>query len=129
METSGVVMVSLKRPRPDPIPRINHDADEDDNHYDHNERNDRRGPQRRRRDEGPPGPPRRRFEEPPLAKLRRLILNIASSTKLPEDEAIDIVEYLRDQYDDEDTRSGFFDILVQLYVKANNQCCDLTDRL
>lgn len=45
-----------------------------------------------------------------------MILNIASSTKLPEDEAIEIAEYLRDHYDDEETRSGFFDVFVQLYA-------------
>jgi hypothetical protein len=86
------------------------ETDEDDNQY-----NDR-GPQRRRpNDRRDDRPPRREpYVEPPFAKLRRLILNIASSTKLPEDEAIEIAEYLRDNYDDEKTRNQFFDIFVQL---------------
>jgi hypothetical protein len=43
-------------------------------------------------------------------------VNIASSTKLPEDEAIEIAEYLRDNYDDEEARNEFFDVLVLLCV-------------
>lgn len=83
--------------------------DEDSGAY----RDDRRGPQRRRRDDGPP---RRRYEEPPFPKLRRLLLNIASSTKLPQDEAIEIAKYLSENFDDERLRSDFFDVFVQLYV-------------
>lgn len=77
-------------------------------------RDDRRGPQRRRRDD----PPRRRYEEPPFPKLRRLLLNIASSTKLPQDEAVEIAIYLGEHFDDERLRSDFFDLFVQLYVCA-----------
>jgi hypothetical protein len=84
-------------------------ADEDSGAY----RDDRRGPQRRRRDDGPP---RRRYEEPPFPKLRRLLLNIASSTKLPQDEAIEIAKYFGENFDDERLRSDFFDVFVQLYV-------------
>jgi hypothetical protein len=83
-------------------------ADDTDNHY---RGDDRRGPQRRRQDDGGP---RRRYEEPPFPKLRRLLLNIASSTKLPQDEAIEIAKYLGEQYDDERLRSDFFDVFVQL---------------
>ena len=105
-------MVSIKLPNTLVVGANTYIADEDDHHY--NNRDDRRGPQRRRRDD--PQPPRRRYEEPPLAKLRRMLLNIASSTKLPEDEAIEIAEFLRDHYDDEDARNEFFDVLVQLSV-------------
>lgn len=45
-----------------------------------------------------------------------MTVNIASSTKLPQDEAIEIAELLRDNYHDEETRSEYFDIFVQLYV-------------
>ncbi|KAL1608825.1 Nuclear cap-binding protein subunit 1 [Nothophoma quercina] len=76
-------------------------------------RDDRRGPQRRRRDD----PPRRRYEEPPFPKLRRLLLNIASSTKLPQDEAVEIATYFGEHYDDERLRSDVFDLFVQLIVE------------
>jgi nuclear cap-binding protein subunit 1 len=82
--------------------------DDNDNHY---RGDDRRGPQRRRNDDGPP---RRRYEEPPFPKLRRLLLNIASSTKLPQDEAIEIAKFFGEHFDDERLRSDFFDVLVQL---------------
>ncbi|KAK7190190.1 hypothetical protein PSPO01_03911 [Paraphaeosphaeria sporulosa] len=88
--------------------------DEDDYHYSPGGRGDRRGPQRRRYDDAPP---RRRYEEPAHAKLRRTILNIASSTKLPQDEAIEIAEYLRDHFDEEDARGEFYDTLLQLIVE------------
>jgi nuclear cap-binding protein subunit 1 len=48
-----------------------------------------------------------------------MLLNIASSTKLPEDEAIEIAEFLRDNYDDEEARNEFFDVLVQLFVSLD----------
>jgi len=41
-------------------------------------------------------------------------LNIASSTKLPQDEAIDIAKFFGEHYDDERLRSDFFDVFVQL---------------
>ena len=82
-------------------------ADDNDNHY---RGDDRRGPQRRRNDDGP----RRRYEEPPFPKLRRLLLNIASSTKLPQDEAIEIAKFFGEHFDDERLRSDFFDVFVQL---------------
>ncbi|KAJ4335907.1 Nuclear cap-binding protein subunit 1 [Didymella glomerata] len=84
--------------------------DDEDNYA---PRDDRRGPQRRRRDD----PPRRRYEEPPFPKLRRLLLNIASSTKLPQDEAVEIATYLGEHFDDERLRSDFFDLLVQLIIE------------
>jgi nuclear cap-binding protein subunit 1 len=87
-------------------------ADEDD-HYERRERDDRRGPQRRRRDDGPP---RRRFEEAPLAKLRRLLLNIASSARLPQEEVIEIAQDFGENYDDEYLRNAIFDIAILLYV-------------
>jgi nuclear cap-binding protein subunit 1 len=73
-----------------------------------------RGPQRRRNDDGPP---RRRYEEPPFPKLRRLLLNIASSTKLPQDEAVEIAKYFGEHFDDERLRSDFFDVWVQLIIE------------
>ena len=82
-------------------------ADDNDNHY---RGDDRRGPQRRRNDDGP----RRRYEEPPFPKLRRLLLNIARSTKLPQDEAIEIAKFFGEHFDDERLRSDFFDVFVQL---------------
>ncbi|KAI4679000.1 uncharacterized protein J4E88_006290 [Alternaria novae-zelandiae] len=85
--------------------------DDDDNHY---RGDDRRGPQRRRNDDAGP---RRRYEEPPFPKLRRLLLNIASSTKLPQDEAIEIAKYFGEHFDDERLRSDFFDVLVQLIIE------------
>jgi nuclear cap-binding protein subunit 1 len=84
-------------------------ADDNDNHYRGGD--DRRGPQRRRNDDGPR---RGRYEEPPFPKLRRLLLNIASSTKLPQDEAIEIAKFFGEHFDDERLRSDFFDVLVQL---------------
>ncbi|KAI8940932.1 hypothetical protein NX059_002187 [Plenodomus lindquistii] len=84
----------------------------DDDGGDHYRGDDRRGPQRRRHDE-----PRRRYEEPPFPKLRRLLLNIASSTKLPQDEAIEIAKYFGEHFDDERLRSDFFDVFVQLIVE------------
>jgi nuclear cap-binding protein subunit 1 len=81
--------------------------------FDDNYSRDRgRGPQRRRHDD----PPRRRYEEPPFPKLRRLLLNIASSTKLPQDEAIDIAKILGENFEDEKLRSDFFDVFIQLSV-------------
>ncbi|KAF2638947.1 hypothetical protein P280DRAFT_430508 [Massarina eburnea CBS 473.64] len=90
--------------------------DEDDDQY--NNRREERGPQRRRRNDGrrEDNTPRRRYEEPAFAKARRQILNIASSTKLPQDEAIEIAEFLRDNYDDEQIQAQFFDVFVQLIV-------------
>jgi hypothetical protein len=82
-------------------------ADDNDNYA----RDRGRGPQRRRNDDAPP---RRRYEEPPFPKLRRLLLNIASSTKLPQDEAIEIAKYFGEHFDDERLRSDFFDVWVQL---------------
>ncbi|CAN9389070.1 unnamed protein product [Alternaria alternata] len=84
--------------------------DDNDNHY---RGDDRRGPQRRRNDDGP----RRRYEEPPFPKLRRLLLNIASSTKLPQDEAIEIAKFFGEHFDDERLRSDFFDVFVQLVIE------------
>jgi hypothetical protein len=85
--------------------KLTRSADEDDDL-------DRRGPpQRRRQDDGPP---RRRFEEAPLAKLRRMLLNIAGSAKLPVDEATEIAQGLGENMDDEYLKNEFFDILVQL---------------
>lgn len=92
-----------------------HIADENDD-YHYTPRNDGRGPQRRRRDDSGRGPRGGGYVEPPPAKLRRILLNIASSTKLPEDEAIEIAEYLRDNYDEEEARNEFFDVLVLLFV-------------
>lgn len=43
-----------------------------------------------------------------------MILNIASSTKLPQDEAIEIAQLLGENFDDERLRSDFFDVFVQL---------------
>ena len=89
-------------------------ADEDDFHYTPAGRDNRRGPQRRRYDED--RGPRRRYEEPAHAKLRRMTLHIADSTKLPQEEAIEIAEYLRDHFDEEEARSEFYDTCLQLYV-------------
>lgn len=86
-------------------------ADDDDFHYTPGGRDNRRGNQRRRYDE-----PHRRYEEPADAKLRRMTLHIAASTKLPQDEAIEIAEYLRKHFDDEEARNGFYDAVLQLYV-------------
>jgi nuclear cap-binding protein subunit 1 len=41
-------------------------------------------------------------------------LNIASSTKLPQDEAIEIAKIFAENFDDERLRSDFFDVWVQL---------------
>lgn len=70
-----------------------------------------RGPQRRRHDDAPP---RRRYEEPPFPKLRRLLLNIASSTKKPQDEATEIAKIFAENFDDDRLRKDFFDVWVQL---------------
>ncbi|KAF2653733.1 cap binding protein [Lophiostoma macrostomum CBS 122681] len=77
---------------------------------------DRRGPpaQRRRRDEGPP---RQRFEEAPLAKLRRMLLHIASSLKLPQIEAVEIAEGLGENLDDDNLKTEFFGIMIQLVLE------------
>ncbi|KAF2258654.1 hypothetical protein CC78DRAFT_504248 [Lojkania enalia] len=86
-----------------------YEADDDDNQG-------RRGPpptQRRRNDE----PPRRRYEEPPVSKIRRLLLNIASSTNLPQDEATYLAQYLSEHYDDEDARAQFFNLLPSLLIE------------
>jgi nuclear cap-binding protein subunit 1 len=82
-------------------------VDGDDNYS----RDRGRGPQRRRNEEQPP---RRRYEEPAFPKLRRLMLNIASSTKLPQDEAIEIAKLFAENFDDDRLRSDFFDVWVQL---------------
>jgi nuclear cap-binding protein subunit 1 len=104
--TSVAVMVSLRSS----ILKTSHQlmfADDNDNYS----RDRGRGPQRRRQDDAPP---RRRYEEPPFPKLRRLLLNIASSTKLPQDEAIEIAKLFGEHYDDDKLRSDFFDVFVQL---------------
>jgi len=61
---------------------------------------------------------RRRYEEPdaPHEVLIRMILNIASSTKLPQDEAVEIAELLRDNFDVL-TRAEFFEMFVQLIIE------------
>jgi hypothetical protein len=81
-------------------------ADDNDNYS----RDRGRGPQRRRQDDAP----RRRYEEPAFPKLRRLLLNIASSTKLPQDEAIEIAKLFGEHFDDERLRNDFFDVFLQL---------------
>ncbi|KAF2114969.1 cap binding protein [Lophiotrema nucula] len=86
-----------------------------DNHYD-----DSRAPpaQRRRHDRDRDEPHHRRpFREPALPKIRRELLNIASSTKLPQDEATDIARLLGDNYDDEELRNEFFAIFLQLIIE------------
>jgi nuclear cap-binding protein subunit 1 len=45
-----------------------------------------------------------------------MTLHIADSTKLPQEEAIEIAEYLRDHFDEEEARSEFYDTCLQLYV-------------
>ncbi|KAF2823924.1 cap binding protein [Ophiobolus disseminans] len=85
--------------------------DDDNDNY---SRDRGRGPQRRRQDDAPP---RRRYEEPAFPKLRRLLLNIASSTKLPQDEAIEIAKLFGENFDDERLRSDFFDVWVQLIIE------------
>jgi nuclear cap-binding protein subunit 1 len=84
-------------------------TDDDDNNY------DRRGPhQRRRNDDGPPPNNCRRFEEDPLAKLRRMLLNIAGSAKLPQEEAAEIAKDLGDNLDDDRVREQFFDLFITM---------------
>ncbi|KAH7122575.1 cap binding protein [Dendryphion nanum] len=83
--------------------------EDDENHYDGRNNNS----QRPRHDHGPS----RRYEEPPFSKLRRLILNIAGSTNLPQDEAIEIAKVLGANFDDERLRNDFFDIVVQLVIE------------
>ena len=46
--------------------------------------------------------------------MRRLLLNIASSTKLPQDEAIEIAKLFGENFDDERLRNDFFDVFLQL---------------
>jgi hypothetical protein len=104
--TSAGAMVSLRQRGLKCFARLTL-ADDNDNYS----RDRGRGPQRRRNDDAPP---RRRYEEPPFPKLRRLLLNIASSTKLPQDEAIEIARYFGEHFDDERLRSDFFDVFVQL---------------
>jgi len=45
-----------------------------------------------------------------------MLLNIASSAKLPQDEATEIAKELGKNFDDEALRNQIFDIIVQLYV-------------
>ena len=45
-----------------------------------------------------------------------MLLNIASSTKLPQDEATEIAKDLGEHYDDERVRTEFFDIFIKLCV-------------
>jgi nuclear cap-binding protein subunit 1 len=104
--TSAGAMVSLRQGGLKRFTRLTA-ADDNDNYS----RDRGRGPQRRRNDDAPP---RRRYEEPPFPKLRRLLLNIASSTKLPQDEAIEIAKHFGEHFDDERLRSDFFDVFVQL---------------
>ncbi|KAF2738633.1 cap binding protein [Polyplosphaeria fusca] len=89
--------------------RVYEDDDDDRDHY------DRRGPptQRRRHERSP----RHRYEEPPRAKLRRLILNVASSAKLPEDEAAEIAAYLGEKYDEPGLVDDFFQLFIQLIIE------------
>lgn len=96
----------LAMKRPDLIATLTR-ADDNDNYS----RDRGRGPQRRRHDEGLQ---RRKFEEAPFPRLRRLLLHIASSTKLPQDEAIEIAKVFGENFDDERLRSDVFDIWVQL---------------
>lgn len=49
-----------------------------------------------------------------------MIINIASTAKLPEDESIEIARLLRDHYDDEEIRTQFFDVLVQLCAQPQS---------
>ena len=105
-ETSAGAMVSLRHSTLE-ASKILICTDDNDNYS----RDRGRGPQRRRHDDAPP---RRRYEEPPFPKLRRLLLNIASSTKLPQDEAIEIAKLFGENFDDERLRSDFFDVWVQL---------------
>ncbi|ORX97967.1 MIF4G like-domain-containing protein [Clohesyomyces aquaticus] len=60
---------------------------------------------------------KRRREESTSSKIRRMMLNIAASDKLPQDEAQDIARLLGESLDDEAAMTEFFDTLVQLIIE------------
>ncbi|KAF2474272.1 uncharacterized protein BDR25DRAFT_332386 [Lindgomyces ingoldianus] len=51
------------------------------------------------------------------ARLQRMLVNIAGSTKLPQDEAMDIARQFGEHFDDEAVKTEFFDHLVQLIIE------------
>ena len=47
-----------------------------------------------------------------------MLLNIAGSAQLPQDEVVQIAKDLGKNFDEEGLRNSFFDILIQLYVHS-----------
>jgi hypothetical protein len=45
-----------------------------------------------------------------------MLLNIAGSAQLPQEEVVLIAKELGKNFDDEELKNTFFDILIQLYV-------------
>jgi nuclear cap-binding protein subunit 1 len=58
-----------------------------------------------------------------------LILNVASSAKLPEDEAAEIAAYLGEKYDEEGLIDNFFQLFIQLEVYAREICIRNLDEI
>jgi nuclear cap-binding protein subunit 1 len=63
-------------------------------------------------------PQRRRYEEPLSVKIRKQLLSIAESpVKRVEDEVASIAKTVCDNYDDEELRGAFYDLVMQLVVE------------
>ncbi|EHL01645.1 putative protein kinase gsk3 [Glarea lozoyensis 74030] len=63
-------------------------------------------------------PQRRRYEEPLSVKVRRQLLSIAESAlKRVEDEIVSIAKTVCDNYEDEELRNSFYDLVIQLVVE------------
>ncbi|KAI0999376.1 hypothetical protein K3495_g8819 [Podosphaera aphanis] len=63
-------------------------------------------------------PQRRRHEEPLSARIRKQLLSIAESpVKRVEDELVSVAKIICDNAEDEDLKSGFLDLVIQLIVE------------
>ncbi|KAE8450106.1 hypothetical protein EG329_006887 [Mollisiaceae sp. DMI_Dod_QoI] len=63
-------------------------------------------------------PQRRRYEEPLSSRVRKQFLSIAESPlKRVEDEVVAIAKMVTDNYEDEEVKAGFYDLVIQLVVE------------
>ncbi|TKA53932.1 hypothetical protein B0A49_12580, partial [Cryomyces minteri] len=63
-------------------------------------------------------PQRRRYEEPLASKIRKQLLSIAESPlKDPVEEAKDIAKALTDNYDDDELRNSFYELVILLTLE------------
>ncbi|KAI9810972.1 MAG: hypothetical protein M1827_005703 [Pycnora praestabilis] len=83
-----------------------------------NNHNNNRKRRHRDDDDSDRRPQRRRYEEPVAVRVRKQLLSLAESPlKRTEDEISSIAKTVAENYEDEEVRDGFFDLILQLIVE------------